>query len=240
MSRHDEESPIEMDQPFTIRMRGYDRDEVDLYISQLFGELDSASALIEELRNANPTKPEEVLGAEVERVLREARALATNVSGDAEEQASGLVEKARADSKRMLDGARTKSGKTTADAQDKAERMVANARTEAERIIAESRTRLEAMQKAEKELAARLEEAVRATQAVVAGIQKSRAGSGSAGAGAGSGSSGGAGSGPSGGAGSGPQASSGASPEAKAPARQSETAPIDLTRSHEDPATRTS
>jgi cell division septum initiation protein DivIVA len=200
-----------MDQPFTIRMRGYDRDEVDHYISQLFAEIDTASEQIEELKRVNPTEPEEVLGAEVERVLREARALATNVSGDAEQQASGLVEKARADAKHMLDDARAKSESRTTEARARAERMIANARSEAEHIIAEARNRLDALQKTEKELSVRLNEAVTATQAVVTDIDKKVTRS--------------------------VDVSEAESQPSRPPARLSETGPIDLTRGQEDRAT---
>lgn len=231
-----EEAAVDQDQPFSVRMRGYDRDEVDLYISQLFKELDAASAEVEELRRSRPANPEEVIGQEVERVLREARQIATSVSGDAEQQASGLIDKAREESRRKLgeaqgklDGAqrkadrvlaeaRSEAEKLLAEARSKADKKLAQARSEAERVIAESRTRLEAMQKAEKELAARLDESVKATQAVLKNIEKNQPAA--------------------------PRTSVGAGPPAgpKQPqaqtVRTSETAPIDLTRGQEDAAGR--
>jgi DivIVA domain-containing protein len=209
MDRRDDEAQMEMDQPFTIRMRGYDKDEVDLYISQLFGELDSAAAHIEELKKANPVNPEDVLGAEVQRVLKEARELATNVSGDAEEQASGMVDKAREDSKRMLDDAKARSEARTADARERAERMITNARSEAETIVADARARVESLKEGETEIRSRLEEAIKATQAVISGVVKHQ---------------------PS------PKEVDVARAESKParPPRHSETPPIDLTRSQEE------
>ena len=156
MAGEDESVEPKEEQPFATRMFGYDKEEVDLYITRLFDELDSLTAEVEELKRNSSGDPEEVLGKEVEGLLRQAREIASSVTGDAETRASEALAAAEADAKQ-----------TREDAERDATELRDQAKAEANRTVAAAQRRLESMKQAEQELSRRLEQALGATKVVL-------------------------------------------------------------------------
>ena len=132
---------------FALIMRGYDRQQVDDYVSMLRGYVEELTRRLDEKgRGHGPTRPAEpptdvvvdpvsVLGDRITAILRAAQDAADGMHQDAQREAEQMLARARTGSR--------DANALTAAARAQADQITAAARTEAEALLERARSHAE-------------------------------------------------------------------------------------------------
>lgn len=134
---------------FPTRVMGYDRDEVEAFLTEVAAAHVEALEEIDQLRELLEN-PDELLGEEVREVLHRARAAA---------------EAMRAEAGRALEEARGSAHREAAE-------ILASAHEDARTVVEDAERRVELLRETEQKLQQRLEDAIRSTEGVLRGLDK--------------------------------------------------------------------
>ncbi|HYY45128.1 MAG TPA: DivIVA domain-containing protein [Actinomycetota bacterium] len=130
-------SPDDFKGAFRTRVLGYDRADVDAFLSELAADYAAALAELEALKQ-RPAEPDAGIGEEIGKIVRQAREAAENLRTQAEQQTARILEEAERESANRVEAATR----------------------EAENIVAQARAQVEHLYEMQERLAQGLGEAI--------------------------------------------------------------------------------
>lgn len=150
----------------SLGKRGYDEDEVDVFLDLVEQEL---ARLIDENRDLRQRVADledegapggrvadEQPSAQATKILGMAQEMADRLTADARAESEATLTSARASADEMVSGAREKSQSMLGQARDRAEAMVVDARSKAEKLLTDAKDRAQSTVAAAQDKANRL------------------------------------------------------------------------------------